>query len=313
MIRFLLRRVLIEMPISLLVIFTITFFLIRLAPGGPFSAEKSVSPQVLRELNRHYGLDKPLSVQYVQYLGNVLRGDLGPSFKYPGRKVTDLIAEAFPVSFELGCYALVFALIFGCAAGMIAAANNGTGTDFFVMFISMGGICIPSFVLGPLLVLVFGLLLGWLPVAGWSSPADRILPSVTLGMVYVAYIARMMRGSMLEVLVQDFIKTARAKGLTERRILLRHALRAAVIPVVSFLGPAAAGLITGSFVVETIFSIPGLGRFFVTAAFNRDYTLILGTVVFYAVIIMVFNMLVDILLALLDPRIRSGGGYAHAG
>ncbi|MBN1758274.1 MAG: ABC transporter permease subunit [Chitinispirillaceae bacterium] len=313
MLRFLLRRVLVEMPLSLLVIFTITFFLIRLAPGGPFSAEKTVSPQVLRELKRHYGLDRPLYVQYVNYLGSVLRGDLGPSFKYPGRKVTELIAEAFPVSFELGCYALFFALLFGCTAGMIAASRNGTGADFLVMFLSMGGICIPSFVLGPLLVLVFGLLLGWLPVAGWTSPADRILPSITLGMIYVAYIARMMRGSLLEVLVQDFIKTARAKGLTERRILLRHALRGAMVPVVSFLGPAAAGLITGSFVVETIFSIPGLGRFFVTAAFNRDYTLILGTVVFYAVIIMVFNMLVDILLAILDPRIRSGGGYAHAG
>jgi oligopeptide transport system permease protein len=313
MIRFLLRRILIEMPLSLLVIFTLTFFLIRLAPGGPFSAEKSVSPQVLQELKRHYGLDKPLQLQYVGYLGSLVRGDLGPSFKYPGRKVTELIAESFPVSFELGCYALVFALLFGCAAGMIAAAKNGTRFDFLLMSFSMAGICIPSFVLGPLLVLVFGVLLGWLPVAGWSSPADRVLPSITLGLVYVAYIARMMRGSMLEVLVQDYIRTARAKGLSEGRILIRHALRGAVVPVVSFLGPAAAGLITGSFVVETIFSIPGLGRFFVTAAFNRDYTLIMGTVVFYAVIIMVFNMLVDILLAVLDPRVRSMGGGVRGG
>jgi oligopeptide transport system permease protein len=313
MTRFLLRRILIEMPLSLLVIFTLTFFLIRLAPGGPFSAEKSVSPQVLHELKRHYGLDKPLPVQYVGYLGSLVRGDLGPSFKYPGRKVTELIAESFPVSFELGCYALVFALLFGCTAGMIAAAKNGTRFDFLLMSFSMAGICIPSFVLGPLLVLVFGVLLGWLPVAGWSSPADRVLPSITLGLVYVAYIARMMRGSMLEVLVQDYIRTARAKGLSEGRILIRHALRGAVVPVVSFLGPAAAGLITGSFVVETIFSIPGLGRFFVTAAFNRDYTLIMGTVVFYAVIIMVFNMLVDILLAVLDPRVRSMGGGVRGG
>ena len=309
--RFILRRLFIEMPLSLLVIFTITFFLVRLAPGGPFSAEKNVSPQVLRELNRHYGLDRPLAVQYVTYLGSVLRGDLGPSFKYPGRQVTELIAEAFPVSCELGAYALLFALLFGCSAGMIAASRRGTRTDFFLMAMSMGGICIPSFVLGPLLVLVFGLLLGWLPVAGWSTPADRILPSVTLGMVYLAYIARLMRGSMLEILVQDFIRTARAKGLDEGRILVKHALRGAVVPVISFLGPAAAGLITGSFVVETIFSIPGLGRFFVTAAFNRDYTLIMGTVVFYAVIIMVFNMVVDILLALLDPRIRDGRGGTH--
>jgi oligopeptide transport system permease protein len=306
MIRFLLRRILVEMPLSLLVIFTMTFFLIRLAPGGPFSAEKNVAPQVLLELNRHYGLDKPLFVQYVTYLGSVVRGNLGPSFKYPGRKVTDLIAQAFPVSLELGCYALVFALIIGCTAGMLAASRKGTWTDYLLMSVSMAGICIPSFVLGPLLVLLFGLVLGWLPVAGWSAPADRVLPSVTLGMVYVAYISRMMRGSMLEVLVQDFIKTARAKGLGEGRILVKHALRGAVLPIVSFLGPAAAGLITGSFVVETIFSIPGLGRFFVTAAFNRDYTMIMGTVVFYAVIIMVFNMAVDVLLAFLDPRIREG-------
>jgi oligopeptide transport system permease protein len=305
MVRFLLHRVCIEMPLSLLVIFTVTFFLIRLAPGGPFSSEKNVSPQVLSELNKHYGLDKPLPVQYLNYLGAVARGNLGPSFKYPGRNVSDLIAGAFPVSLELGCYALLFALFFGIINGTLAASRSGTWCDYLMMSISMGGICIPSFVLGPLLVLLFGLTLGWLPVAGWSTPLDRVLPSLTLGMVYLAYIARMMRGSMLEILVQDFIKTARAKGLSERMVLVRHALRGALLPVVSFLGPAAAGLVTGSFVVETIFSIPGLGRFFVTAAFNRDYTMIIGTVVFYAVIIMVFNMIVDILLAYLDPRMRS--------
>lgn len=305
MLKFILRRILLEMPLSLLVIVTVTFFLIRMAPGGPFSSEKNVSPQVLRELERHYGLDKPLIVQYGVYLGAVVRGDLGPSFKYPGRNVSDLIAEAFPVSFELGCYALLFALVAGIMAGVTAASRNGTWVDYLVMGVSMGGICIPSFVLGPLLVLLFSLLLGWLPVAGWSTPLDRILPSVTLGMVYVAYISRMMRGSMLEILVQDFIRTARAKGLSERTVLFRHALRGALLPVVSFLGPAAAGLITGSFVIETIFSIPGLGRFFVTAAFNRDYTMIMGTVVFYAVIIMLFNMIVDVAIAFLDPRLRN--------
>lgn len=305
MLKFLLRRILLEMPLSLLVIFTAAFFLIRLAPGGPFSSEKNMSPQVLRELERHYGLDKPLPVQYARYLGSVVRGNLGPSFKYPGRNVSDLIAGAFPVSLELGCYALLFALVFGSAAGMLAAVRRGTWLDYCTMSISIAGVCIPSFVLGPLLVLLFGLYLGWLPVAGWAAPADRVLPSITLGMVYVAYIARMMRGSMLEILVQDFIKAARARGLGERAIVLRHALRGALLPVVSFLGPAAAGLITGSFVVETIFSIPGLGRFFVSAAFNRDYTMIMGTVVFYAVIIMIFNTIVDILLAYLDPRIRN--------
>ncbi|MBN1577275.1 MAG: ABC transporter permease subunit [Chitinispirillaceae bacterium] len=306
MIPFLLRRVCIEMPLSLLVIFTVTFFLIRLAPGGPFSSEKSVSAQVRAELERHYGLDKPLQVQYVNYLASVVRGDLGPSFKYPGSTVADLIAGAFPVSLELGCYALLFALLFGITAGMLAASKNGTWCDYLIMSIGMGGICIPSFVLGPLLVLVFGLILGWLPVAGWSGPLDRVLPSLTLGMVYVAYIARLMRGGMLEILVQDFIKTARAKGLSERMVLVRHAMRGSLLPVVSFLGPAAAGLVTGSFVVETIFSIPGLGRFFVTAAFNRDYTMIMGTVIFYAVIIITFNMVVDVLLAYLDPRLRNG-------
>lgn len=305
MIKFLVRRIGFEMPLSLLIIITITFFLIRLAPGGPFSAEKNVAPEVLRELEKHYGLDKPLGVQYLRYLGGAVRGNLGPSLKYPGRNVSDLIREAFPVSLELGVYALLIALVLGITAGVVAASRSGTWCDYLVMSVSMAGICIPSFVLGPLLVLVFGLLLGWLPVAGWSSPPDRILPSVTLGLVYTAYIARMMRGSMLEVLVQDFIKTARAKGLGEGAILFRHALRGALPPVISFLGPAAAGLISGSFVIETIFSIPGLGRYFVAASFNRDYSMILGTVAFYAVVIMVFNMLVDVLLVALDPRLRN--------
>lgn len=304
MMHLILRRLCVEMPLSLLTIITITFFLIRLAPGGPFSGEKSIAPEVLTALNEHYGLDKPLLVQYGQYLGNVLRGNLGPSFKYPGRQVGDLIAESFPVSLELGFYALVFALVAGLLAGVLAASRRGTWVDYLTMSISMGGICIPSFVVGPLFVLLFGIKLDWFPVSGWETPLSRVLPAITLGMIYVAYIARMMRGSMLEILVQDFIRTARAKGLTEQAILLRHALRGALLPILSFLGPAAAGLITGSFVVETIFSVPGLGRFFVNAAFNRDYTMILGTVVFYAVIIMLFNMVVDILLALLDPRLR---------
>lgn len=305
MIRFIIRRVCLEMPLSLLVIFTITFFIIRLAPGGPFSSEKSVSPQVLEELNRHYGLDKPLYVQYATYLAKVVRGDLGPSFKYPGRSVTGLIAGAFPVSLELGFYALLFALCIGVPAGVLAASRSGTWVDHGLMALSVAGICIPAFVLGPLLVYIFSLTLGWLPVAGWSTLADRILPSLTLGIVYTAYIARLMRGSMLDVLVQEYIKAARAKGLKERTVLFRHALRGALLPVVSFLGPAAAGLITGSFVIETIFSIPGLGRFFVTAAFNRDYTMIMGTVIFYVLVIMLFNMVVDLCIAVIDPRIRT--------
>ncbi len=305
MITFIIRRLFFQTVPSLFLIVTVAFFLIRLAPGGPFASEKSISPEVLKQLNTHYGLDKPILVQYTDYLKNVLRGNLGPSFKYPGRNVTELIAEAFPVSLELGVYAFLFAILAGIGAGLLAASKPGAARDYLSMILSTSGICIPSFVLGPLLVLLFGLKLGLVNVSGWSSASDRILPSLSLGMVYVAYIARLTRGGLLETMVQDYIRTARAKGIPEITVMIKHALRGALLPVVSFLGPAAAGLITGSFVVETIFSIPGLGRFFVTAAFNRDYTMILGTVIFYAVVIIFFNTLVDITLALLDPRLRS--------
>ncbi|MCX7725563.1 MAG: ABC transporter permease subunit [Chitinispirillaceae bacterium] len=304
MIRFIFRRLFIEMPLSLFVIVTLVFFLVRLAPGGPFTSEKNISPLVLEELNRNYGLDKPIYIQYVNYIGSILKGNLGPSYKYPGKNVSELIADAFPTSFELGCYALLIAVVLGISAGATAAFYRKSWIDNLIMSISMGGICIPSFVLAPLLVLIFSLFLRWLPVAGWSTPLDRILPSLTLGIIYMAYIARIMRGSMIEILSMDFIKAARAKGLSDRKIILKHALKGALIPVVSFLGPAAAGLVTGSFVIETIFSIPGLGRLFVTASFNRDYTMISGTVIFYAFIIILFNSIVDIILAYLDPRIR---------
>jgi oligopeptide transport system permease protein len=231
--------------------------------------------------------------------------DFGPSFKYPGRTVTELIGESFPVSLELGLYALAIALILGLLSGMIAASKPSSLRDYLTMIMSMTGICIPSFVLGPLLVLIFSLKLGLLNVSGWNTASDRILPALSLGMVYVAYISRLIRGSLLETMVQDYIRTARAKGLSEKIIIFRHALRGAILPVLSFLGPAAAGLITGSFVIETIFSIPGLGRFFVTAAFNRDYTMIMGTVVFYALIMIFFNTIVDILIAFVNPRLRS--------
>lgn len=304
MLKFVLKRLFIEMPLSLFVIVTLIFFLVRLAPGGPFTSEKNISPIVLEELNKNYGLDKPIYIQYVNYIKSILKGNLGPSYKYPGKNVSELITNAFPISFELGLYALIIAVMSGIAAGAISAFYRKKWIDNFIMSISMSGICIPSFVMAPLLVLVFSLFLKWLPVAGWSTPLDRILPSLTLGIIYMAYIARIMRGSMIEILSMDFIKAARAKGLSNRRIILKHALKGALIPVVSFLGPAAAGLVTGSFVIETIFSIPGLGRLFVTASFNRDYTLISGTVIFYAFIIILFNSIVDIILAYLDPRIR---------
>lgn len=283
---------------------TLTFLLVRLAPGGPFTDEKQYAQQAIAQIHRHYGLDKPLHVQYFRYLGNLLRGDLGPSLKYPGRTVNAIIAETFPVSLELGMWALLWALLFGLAAGITASLRPNTALDVVPMSLSMAGICIPGFVLGPLLVLVFALGLGWFNAAGWNIPSDRVLPSITLGAAYAAYIARLTRAGMLDVLPQDFIRTARAKGLGEFRIIGMHALKPGISPVVSFLGPAVAGIISGSFVTETIFHIPGLGKMFVAGAFNRDYTLVLGLVVFYSALIILFNTLADLLLALLNPRLR---------
>ncbi len=305
MLKFVVRRLTLESIPTLLFVATLTFFLIRLAPGGPFSAEKNVPPDVLKRLEAHYGLDKPLLVQYRDYLLNALRGDLGPSFKYPNRTVNELIAVSFPVSLELGIYALAMALAVGIAIGLLASARKNSAADYLSMSAAMMGICVPSFVLGPLLVLVFGIWLGWVGVSGWATPSDRILPAITLSAMYVAYIARLTRGGMLEILSQDFIRTARAKGAGGMRVVFVHALRGGLAPVVSFAGPAMAGVITGSFVVETIFQIPGLGRFFVTAAFNRDYTMIMGTVLFYATLIILFNTAVDILHVWLDPRLRN--------
>jgi oligopeptide transport system permease protein len=302
--RFIVRRLFVETIPSLFVIVTITFFLIRLAPGGPFSSDKSVAPEVLAQLNAHYGLNKPLLAQYGAYLANVVQGNLGPSFRYPGRSVTELVIGAFPVSCELGIYALIIALAIGVGAGILASLRPNTLSDYAPMTVAMTGICLPTFVLGPLLVLLFSLKLRWLDSSGWSTPADRLLPALTLGLAYAAYIARLTRGGMLEVLGQDFVRTARAKGATELRVVLRHALRGGILPALSFLGPATAGLITGSFVVETIFAVPGLGRFFVMAAFNRDYTMIMGVVVFYAALIILLNTVVDVVHAALDPRLR---------
>ena len=303
MIRLIAVRALEMVPV-LWVIVTIVFFVIRLAPGGPFDAERNVSPEILKNLNAYYHLDAPLYRQYFDYLGGLVHGDLGPSFKNASWSVNELAALGFPVSLELGIYALMVALGIGLTAGVVASMKPNTAQDHVPMSLAMLGICIPTFVLGPLLVLIFALWLGWLPVAGWEGPQHKILPSVALGAAYAAYIARLTRGGMLEVLSQDFIRTARAKGLSEARVVLRHALRGGLQPVVSFLGPAAAGLLTGSFVVETIFQIPGLGRFFVQAAFNRDYTMIMGMVLFYALFILSFNLAVDVIQAWLDPRLR---------
>lgn len=304
MLGFILRRTLAAIPVLFIVVL-ITFVLIRIAPGGPFDQERSVPPQVLENLNKRYHLDDPMHVQFFDYVGNLLQGDFGPSFKYPNRSVTEIIFTGAPVTIELGLYALAFAIVLGGLAGVFAALKPNTWRDYTPMTVAMIGICVPSFVLGPFLVLVFGIWFDLLPVSGWGSSAmDKVLPSITLGSAYAAYVARLGRAGMLEVMSQDYIRTARAKGLPEWRVIIIHGLRGGMTPVVAFLGPAAAGLLSGSFVVETIFQIPGIGRFFLQAAFNRDYTMILGTTVFFGFLIIIFNMLTDILMIWLNPKLR---------
>ena len=303
MLRFALIRILQAIPVLFGVI-TITFALIHIAPGGPFSADKAVPPEVLIALEEKYDLNLPLWQQYVGYLRDLASGDLGPSFKYSGRTVSELIASGFPTTAELAMYSMLVAIIIGLFAGVVAAIRPNSVQDYVPMSAAMLGICMPSFLLGPLLVLVFGIYLEWLPISGWNSlPGDKILPAVTLGTGYAAYIARLSRGGMLEVLSQDYIRTARAKGLPEIVIVCKHGLRGGLIPVVAFLGPAFAGMLGGSFVVETIFNIPGLGRFYVQAAFNRDYTMILGTTIFFATLIVIFNLLSDILAMWMNPKL----------
>ncbi|MFP6584599.1 MAG: ABC transporter permease subunit [Candidatus Hydrogenedentota bacterium] len=297
------RRILEAIPV-LWAIMTITFFLIRFAPGSPFDREKDIAPEIRERIEAHYNLDAPVLVQYKDYVAQLLHGDLGPSYKNVSYTVNELIGKSFPVSIELGFYAFCVALTIGLCAGITASLRPNTWRDYIPMSLSMVGICIPNFVLGPVLLLIFGLNLGWFPVSGWEEPMDKVLPSITLGAMYAAYIARLSRGGMLEVLSNDFIRTARAKGLSETRVVFRHAFRGGITPVVAFLGPAAAGLLSGSFVVETVFQIPGLGRFFVEAAFNRDYTMILGTVMVYATLILVLNLVADLMLIWLDPRLR---------
>jgi oligopeptide transport system permease protein len=311
MLRFIISRLLQAIPVIFIVI-TATFFLVRAAPGGPFDAEKVVLPEVKRALEAQYKLDLPLYEQYFAYLTDLAQGELGPSFKYPGRSVNEILFSGLPVTAELGFYALLIALIIGVTAGVLASLKPNTLQDYIPMSLAMIGICMPSFLLGPLLVLVFGIYLEWLPISGWGSiPGDKILPSITLGAAYAAYVARLSRAGMLEILSQDYIRTARAKGLPEWQVVSKHALRGGLIPVIAFLGPAFAGLLAGSFVVETIFQIPGLGRFYVQAAFNRDYTMILGTTVFLSTLIVLFNLISDVAAAWLNPRLRSqlsGGG-----
>ena len=303
MFKFIARRLLETIPV-LFVIITGSFFMIRLAPGGPFDSERRMTPEVQRNLNAYYGYDKPLPVQYFRYMGKLFHGDLGPSTKNASRTVNELIGESFPVSLELGCYAIVIAMTIGITAGIVASLRPNTATDYVPMSLAMAGICLPTFVLGPILVLVFALWLRWFNPSGWNEPADRVLPALTLGLFYAAYFARLTRGGMLEILGQDYIRTARAKGAGELRVVLKHALRGGLLPVVSYLGPALAGIISGSFVVEKIFQVPGIGRSFIESALNRDHAMIMGTVIFFAMLIIAFNLLVDVLQVFLNPRLR---------
>jgi oligopeptide transport system permease protein len=303
MFRFVVRRLLQTIPV-LFVIITATFFMVRFVPGGPFTSEKALPPEILRNLEAHYGLDQPIWRQYTNYLGRILRGDFGPSFKYSNRTVNEIIGDKLPVSLELGGLALGVALLIGLPLGVLAAVRRNSWLDYLCSSTGMLGICVPTFVLGPLLVLFFAIHLRWVNASGWYDWTDRVLPALTLGFVYAAYLMRLTRGGMLEVLNQDYIRTARAKGASETRIVLRHALRGGLLPVISFLGPAVAGILTGSFVIETIFQIPGLGREFVNSAFNRDYTLVLGTVILYASLIVVCNLAVDVVQVWLNPKLK---------
>jgi oligopeptide transport system permease protein len=305
MIGFVLRRLFSAIP-TLFVILTGSFFMMRLAPGGPFDLDRALDPSVMRNLNRLYHLDEPLWSQYLRYLGNLARGDFGPSFVYRDFTVGDLFAAGLPVSIQLGMSALVLAFCLGTVLGVFAALRQNSAIDYGVVAVASFGTTVPTFVVAPVLSLVFGVWLGWLPAGGWGDGAiaNKILPVVTLALPQVAVVARLIRGSTIEVLRSDHVRTARAYGLSTRSVVLVHTLRASVLPVISYLGPAAAALVTGSVVVETIFGIPGIGRFFVQSALNRDYTLVMGTVVVIAVFVVVFNLLVDLAYAWLDPRVR---------
>jgi len=303
---YILRRLLWAIP-TLVLLITLAFFMMRIAPGGPFDSEKNLPPQIEANLNAKYHLDEPLIQQYFRYLGQIMRGDLGPSFQYRDWTVNELIAKGFPVSLTVGGLAMLLAFFVGIAIGILAALRQNSAVDYGLMGIAMLGISIPNFVVAPLLILLLAVYAGWFPAGGWEwNVKNMVLPVVTLALPMIAYIARLMRGSMIEVLHSNFIRTARAKGLSEATVIRRHALKPALLPVISFMGPATAGLITGSVVIEKIFSIPGIGSYFVQGALNRDYTLVMGVVIFYGALIIFFNFLVDLLYAWLNPRVRYG-------
>lgn len=303
MTRYLIRRLFWFIP-TLWVIITLSFFLIRLAPGSPFANERAYDPVVLEALKEKYGLEQPLWKQYVAYLGRVCVGDFGPSYKVTGWNVSELLALQFPVSLQLGLFALTLAVLFGTLAGTVAAIRQNQWVDYTAMTLAMVGVSIPSFVSGPLLLLFFAVHLKWFQVAEWGSFRDLILPGAALGLRYTAVIARLTRAGMLEVIRQDHVRTARAKGVSGFWVVWRHCLRGALLPVVSYLGPATAGIVTGSLVIELIFGIPGVGRQFANAAFNRDHTMVMGIVITYSALLILMNLAVDLAYRALDPRMR---------
>jgi len=303
--KYILRRALGLIP-TMFIIVTICFFFIRLAPGGPFSSEKKIDPQILKNIQAKYHMDEPLMVQYVRYLGDVVRGDFGPSYKYKDYDVNFYIGRSLPKSLILGTMALLIAVIMGMGAGMLSSLRQNTWVDYISMSVAVVGISVPLFVIAPVLMYIFAMQLNWLPVSGWINEKGLIaliLPVFSLSLPYFATIARLSRASFLESLRSDYVRTAKAKGLKTSVIMFKHVLKGASLPVVSYLGPAFSGIITGSIVIELIFRIPGMGRHFVQSAFNRDYTMIMGTVIVYSLFLVIMNFIVDILYGYLDPRI----------
>lgn len=300
------KRLLIAIP-TLFFLITIAFFMMRITPGGPFDTEKDISPVIQANLNQMYHLDDPLIQQYGRYLLQISRGNFGPSFQYKDFTVNQLIYAGFPVSLRLGFGAITLSIIIGSLLGSFAAFKQNSFLDYSLMTLAMIGISIPNFVMAPILILVFAIGLQLLPAGSWNGGAfsHLVLPTIALALPQIAYVSRIMRGSMIEILNSPFIRTAKAKGLPLRSILFKHALKPALIPILSYLGPATAGIITGSVVIEQIFSLPGLGRYFVQGALNRDYTLVMGVVIFYGSLIILFNFIVDILYRVVDPRIKS--------
>ncbi|MEC6822614.1 oligopeptide ABC transporter permease OppB [Photobacterium sp. NCIMB 13483] len=305
MIKFIAKRIFEAIP-TLLVLITISFFLMRFAPGNPFTSDRPLPPEVLANIEAKYGLDKPVFEQYTTYLGNIVQGDFGPSFKYKDFTVNELVSKALPVSAKIGFFAFIFALVMGVSVGTLAALKQNTWLDYTIMSTAMAGVVMPSFILAPVLIYIFAINLQWLPAGGWQDGSFKfvILPMLGMALLYVATFARITRGSMIETLNSNFIRTARAKGLSYRHIILKHALRPALLPVVSYMGPAFVGIITGSVVIETIFGLPGIGKLFVNAAFNRDYSLVLGVTILIGSLTIIFNAIVDIVLAMIDPKIR---------